>query len=84
MRQAAFESELCPSGMLAALAAHQGDYILKIREAAGIMSVSGRTVQRLVKAQKLRAVRLSDRRIGIWASEVSRYLSESPDTAAAA
>jgi excisionase family DNA binding protein len=80
----AIESEPRQAGRLAVLARHSGDYVLTLKESAEILSISDRTVQRLVASGKLTAVKISDRRIGILASELARFLSQNAGTAAAA
>jgi excisionase family DNA binding protein len=57
------------------LAAHGGDYVMSIPDAARVLSVCSRTVWRLVENRKLRAIRLSERRRGIMASEIAAYLN---------
>jgi excisionase family DNA binding protein len=67
--------EVARSSPLAAIEARSGDYAISIKEAAKILTLSTRTVWRLIEDQKLHAVRLSERRRGILASELSRYMT---------
>jgi len=60
----------------AAISRRSGDYGLSIREAAQRANVSPRTVWRLIRAGHLRALRVSERRRIIMASELTRHLSE--------
>ena len=52
------------------------DYVLTTKEAAQLLSLSERTVTRLIAASRLNAVAVSTRRKGILASEISRYLGK--------
>lgn len=59
------------------------DPLLSIKEAAGWLGCHSATIRRLIMAGKLRATRLSARRIGIAKSEIERYLAENQIAVAA-
>ena len=62
------------SGPLAAIESRGGDYVLNVTEAAKILSISPRTLRRIITAGKISAVQVSARRRGILASELARYM----------
>ena len=62
-------------GRLAAIEDRRGDYVISVKEAARILSISTRTVWRLIAAGKLAAVQISDRRKGILASEIAQRMT---------
>ena len=61
-------------GPLAVLEARRGDYVRTSKRAAAILSVCTRTVWRLIESGKLNAISISERRRGILASELARYM----------
>lgn len=67
---------LSPTGPLAAIERRASDYVISIRDAAGILTISPRTLWRMLESNKIHGVRLSERRRGILASELSRYLTD--------
>ena len=73
------QSPLVHPGPRAVLVATADDYVISIREAAGILGVCSRTVWRLIENRKLSAIRLSERRRGILASDLRQYMK--PDNA---
>ena len=62
------------TGPLAAIERRASDYAISIKEAAKILSVSSRTIWREIGRGKLHAVRYSENRTRILASELARYL----------
>lgn len=52
------------------------DYVLTMKEAAQLLSLSERTLWRLIAARQIFAIPLSTRRRGILASEISRYVGK--------
>ena len=53
------------------------DYVLTIADTAGVLSVCTKTIMRMLADGRLRGIRISDRRRGILASEVARFLNQS-------
>jgi hypothetical protein len=51
------------------------DPVLSIPQVAGVLNVSPRTVWRVIGEQKLRSLKMSQRRRGVLTSELQRYLS---------
>ena len=70
-----FESTCEATGSLAAIEKRSGDYCVSIRDAAKILSTSSRTVWREIARGKLHAVRYSENRTRILASELARYMA---------
>ena len=68
------ESTREATGTLAAIERRAGDYAISIKEAAKILSTSTRTIWREIERGNLAAVRYSENRTRILASELSRYL----------
>ena len=66
--------EVLERGPLAALQARAGDYAVTIKDAAKICGTCSRTIWREIERGKLRAVRYSEKRTRILASELARYL----------
>ena len=52
-----------------------GDRVLSLSEAERISGLSQVTLRRLHKERRLKIIRLSKRRVGIWLSELDRFLS---------
>ena len=75
------QQEATPTGAhnerLAVLASRGGDYVMTISEVARVLTVCTKTVRRAIDARKIHAIRVSERRRGILASEVARFLSQS-------
>ena len=53
------------------------DYVLTIRDTAALLSVCTKTIVRMLADGRLRGIRISERRRGILASEVARFLNQS-------
>ena len=66
---------LLRSGPLAVIEERRGDYVLSIKDAARILSISTRTIWRMIGARKLNAIQISERRKGLLASEIARHMS---------
>lgn len=62
------------SGPLAAIESRRGDYVLSIAEAAKILSISSRTLRRMIDAGTIAAIQVSPRRRGVLASELARHM----------
>jgi hypothetical protein len=60
---------------MAALERHYGDYCMTVRDAAKIAAVCPRTIWREIERGKLHAVRFSENRVRVLASEMARYLA---------
>lgn len=60
---------------LRALEARRGDYVVSIKEAAAILTVCTKTVRNLIGAGKIQSIAVSERRRGILASELARYMT---------
>ena len=54
-----------------------GDYVMTIADVARVLTVCTKTVRRAINDRKIHAIRVSERRRGILASEVARYISDS-------
>jgi excisionase family DNA binding protein len=54
------------------------DRALSVAQTADLLSLSTRTVSRLIATGDIRALKLSERRTGILVSEIERYLSTRP------
>lgn len=52
------------------------DPLLSVTEVAELLGCHPATVRRLITARRLKAIRLSARRLGIRQSEIERHLSE--------
>jgi excisionase family DNA binding protein len=52
------------------------DPILSITTCADLLNLSKRTVERIIADQKMRVIRISDRRLGVRRSELARYIAE--------
>lgn len=65
-----------PTGSRAVLERHSGNYVMSFRDVAEVLSVSPRTVFRLVQAGRIPAINVSLRRRGVLASEVARILEQ--------
>lgn len=52
------------------------DPLLTLKQAAETLNLCTRTVRNMIHDEKLAAIRISERRICIRASEIERYLSE--------
>jgi predicted site-specific integrase-resolvase len=53
-----------------------GDHVIRLRDAAAILGCHPDTVKARARQGKIRLLRLSERRIGIRASELRRYMDE--------
>lgn len=61
---------------LQTIEARHGDYVVSIKEAASILTVCTKTVRNMIDAGRIKALRVSERRMGILASELARYMGE--------
>lgn len=60
-------------------AGEEGPRLLTLDEAARALSVSRRTVDRLVRDEELRTIHLSPRMVRVEVVEIDRYLREHRD-----
>jgi CRP-like cAMP-binding protein len=64
------------TGRLAALDSRAADYVMSLADVSRLLGVCVRTVTRMVADRRLRGIRISERRRGVLASEVARFLNE--------